>query len=145
MTQDLIRQLNETGNWWMIGKGRTRRTEPLMGCVLEEPRIDGRTLARAEGEDRSVKDIAEMLGISVKTVYALAASGHGRAGRGQRRARPCEGGLRTVTVPIDVLARLAPHATRRGITSNELIRRMLDIIVDDDLMDGILDDAEVVP
>lgn len=103
-------------------------------------RTDAVYALRRQG--RSVREIAEMLGIEVKTVYALAASGHGRAGRGQRKVRPCEGGLRTVTVPVDVLARLAPHATRRGITANELIRRMLDAIVDDDLVDGILDDEE---
>lgn len=51
MSQDLIAMLNITGRWWMIGKGRVRRGEPLFGCVIQEPVIGGRTLAKTEGDD----------------------------------------------------------------------------------------------
>lgn len=51
MSQDLIRLLNATGGWWMIGKGKFRVGEPLYGCIITEARIDGAPLAKTEGDD----------------------------------------------------------------------------------------------
>lgn len=51
MSKDLITMLNATGHWWMIGKGQARVGEPPMGCVIQEPRIGGRMLAKTEGDD----------------------------------------------------------------------------------------------
>lgn len=57
-----------------------------------------------------------------------------------RRVRPCEQNGRTVVVPADVLDRLAPHAERRGVTINALVRQLLETVVDDGIVDAILDD-----
>lgn len=51
MSQDLVRLLNDTDLWWSIGKGRVRRDEPLFGCIIQEPRIDGRRLVATQGPD----------------------------------------------------------------------------------------------
>lgn len=48
---DLVAMLEATGNWWMIGKGQVRAGEPMMGCVIQEPRIGGRMIAKTEGDD----------------------------------------------------------------------------------------------
>lgn len=50
---DLIESLNATGKWWMIGKGMAKPGEPLWGCVVQEPSVDGAVLARIEGDDLS--------------------------------------------------------------------------------------------
>lgn len=47
-TERLITALDDTGYWWMIGKGKTRSTEPMWGCLIQAPAIDGDTLAKAE-------------------------------------------------------------------------------------------------
>lgn len=59
-----------------------------------------------------------------------------------RKSRPAERNGRTIVFPIDLLDRLKPHADRRNITVNVLMRRMADHIADDNLVDSILDDAE---
>lgn len=63
-------------------------------------------------------------------------------GEGTRRAiRPSEQNGRTVVVPVDILDRLRPYATARGISANELVRRLVDVAVDEGLIDSILDDV----
>lgn len=49
---------------------------------------------------------------------------------------------RTVVFPIETLRQLVPFAARRKITVNELIRRMIDAALDDQLIDALLDDDE---
>ena len=44
-----IEALNATGYWWMIGKGKAKQSEPLFGCLIQEAKIDGKTLSKAEG------------------------------------------------------------------------------------------------
>jgi hypothetical protein len=51
--KDAIERLDATGKWWMIGKGKTRPKEPLYACLIQEPCIDGRTIARVESDDLS--------------------------------------------------------------------------------------------
>lgn len=46
---ELIERLEATGKWWMIGKGKGTPNEPLYGCLVQEPKIDGQELARTEG------------------------------------------------------------------------------------------------
>lgn len=46
---ELIERLQATGKWWMIGKGKVREPEPLYGCIIQEPKIGGAFLAKAEG------------------------------------------------------------------------------------------------
>jgi len=48
----------------------------------------------------------------------------------------------TVLFPSEVLARLYPHARRRGCTSNELARRIVNACLDDNLIDSVLDDID---
>lgn len=45
----LVERLEETGHWWMVGKGKTRPSEPLYGCLIQEAKIDGTTIASGEG------------------------------------------------------------------------------------------------
>ncbi len=47
----IIPMLNATGQWWMIGKGRSKEGEPLWGCLIQEPKIGGKNLAQAEGDE----------------------------------------------------------------------------------------------
>ncbi len=49
--KDAIERLNATGKWWMIGKGKVTSKEPLFACLIQEACIDGRTIARIEGDD----------------------------------------------------------------------------------------------
>lgn len=67
---NMIEQLNETGKWWMIGKGMAKPGEPLWGCVIQEPEIDGETLAKTEGDDLALcvsLAIAELRGLRRQT------------------------------------------------------------------------------
>lgn len=48
---ELIERLNATGKWWMIGKGEAKPGEPLWGCIIQQPRINGPSIAKAEGDD----------------------------------------------------------------------------------------------
>lgn len=60
----------------------------------------------------------------------------------KRPARPSETRRKTVTVDRDILATLTPHAEAREITANELARRILANVADDNLIDAILDDRD---
>ncbi len=48
-TARLIDALNDTGYWWMVGKGQAKPREPMFGCLIQEAKIDGKPLAKAEG------------------------------------------------------------------------------------------------
>lgn len=50
-------------------------------------------------------------------------------------------GARTVVFPLDMLERLAPHAIRRGVSVNVLIRELVHQILDDALIDAVMDDG----
>lgn len=82
--------------------------------------------------------IADAIGIPDKTVLALEHS----AGRARRSPRPVEQLCRTVLFPTDVLDSLAKHAARRGVHVNSLARLIVETVVDEDLVDSVLDDAE---
>ena len=49
--------------------------------------------------------------------------------------------LRTVTMPLEVLTRLDPHARRRGIHRNQLVREIVESALDAGLVDAVLDDG----
>lgn len=89
----------------------------------------------------SNREIADRMGIEQKNVYSLLAG----KGAQKRATRPAEQLGRTVLFPNDILVRLGPAAHARGITVNELARRLVETAVDDGLIDGILDDGEDVP
>jgi hypothetical protein len=48
---------------------------------------------------------------------------------------------RTVLISTEALERLRPHARRRNLEVNELIRRLVTEILDDGLVDAVLDDG----
>ncbi|WP_407496808.1 hypothetical protein [Pseudooceanicola sp. MF1-13] len=60
-----------------------------------------------------------------------------------RPQRPAEQNGRTVLVPNDILHQLKPAADQRGISVNELVRRLLDTAAFDSLVDAILDEGEI--
>lgn len=82
--------------------------------------------------------IADAIGIPDKTVLALEHS----AGRRTRTPRPVEQLCRTVLFPIDVLDSLSKHAASRGVHVNSLARLIVCTVVDEDLVDSVLDDAD---
>jgi hypothetical protein len=77
--------------------------------------------------------IAARIGIAPKTVLSLETS----AARTIRHRDGC----RTVVFPIDLLNACTPHAARRGITANELARRIVEAAIDGKIVDAVLDDA----
>lgn len=50
LTGELVKALDATGKWWMIGRGKVSHNEPLFGCVIQEPRIGGKKLASVESD-----------------------------------------------------------------------------------------------
>lgn len=94
------------------------------------------------GLGMSTRAIATKIGISESTVSALEC-GSGRA-RAIRKPRPSEQLGRTVVIPVDVLNALGPHAARRNISVNHLARLIVSTVVDEDLIDAIMDDAEAL-
>lgn len=100
-------------------------------------RTDAVIALRAQG--LSSREISEQIGISTATITALEHS----AGRSERRKRrPAEEHGRTVLFPTDVLNALAPHAARRGMHINALARLIVETVVDDEMVDAVLDDAD---
>lgn len=85
-------------------------------------------------------EIARRIGIEAKTVAALELSA-GRA-RSRRDPRPHEAICRTVLFPVDVLDALGPHAARRGIHPNRLARLIVETVVDENMIDAVMDDAD---
>ncbi len=92
---------------------------------------------RADGSDTA--EIARRLNIEAKTVFALE---HSALRSKKRAARPAEQHGRTVLFPRDVLEKLGPHASRRGIHPNSLARMIVETVVDDGLVDSVLDDLD---
>lgn len=82
--------------------------------------------------------IAREIGISEKNVIALECS----SGRSRRMPRPSEALGRTVVLPVDVLNSLGPHAARRNISTNHLVRLLISTVVDEGLVDSVMDDAD---
>ncbi|MDX3971129.1 MAG: hypothetical protein QHD01_31675 [Bradyrhizobium sp.] len=105
--------------------------KPTLGYASRTDAVIG-----LRAQNLSTKEIAARIGIEQRTVVALELS----AARSHRRVQSC----RTVLVPVDILAALGPHAAKRGIAVNELIRRLIDACVDDKIVDAVLDDADEV-
>jgi hypothetical protein len=82
-------------------------------------------------------EIAQAIGDGVTANAVRVTLSHIRNGRRRTHAPN-----RTVVFPVDALDRLKVHAAARSISVNELVRRLIDHIIDDDLVDGILDDGE---
>lgn len=89
-------------------------------------------------EGLSDGQIARRTGISKKNVLALAYSGARR-----RSPRLSELTGRTVVIPRDVLKSLVPHAAKRGLSVNALVRLIIETVADDEMVDSVLDDLEI--
>lgn len=109
--------------------------KPCLGYPSRTAAVHG---LRANG--MSTRQIASAIGINVSTVCALEL-GSSRP-RAIRQERPSEKLGRTVVVPVDVLDALGPHAARRGISTNHLARLIIATVVDEDMIDAVLDDAD---
>ncbi len=86
-------------------------------------------------------EIARRIGIAHKTVTALEHS----AGRNRRAPRPSEALGRTIVFPTDILDALGPHAARRGMHVNQLARRIVETVVDENMVDAVMDDGDALP
>ena len=86
-------------------------------------------------QGKTDRQIAAAMGVSVKTLSALAQSADRK-----RAPRPAEDMGRTVVVPIGVLDALKPHAERRNLSVNALVRRIVETVADEGMIDAVLDD-----
>lgn len=91
---------------------------------------------RAQG--MSTSQIGNALGIENKTVVALEIG----SSRPKREPTPSTMLGRTVVIPTDVLDALGPHAARRCISVNSLARLIVSTVIDENMVDAVLDDAE---
>ncbi len=116
---------------------RDGRTKPCLGY----PSRTAAVLALL-GEGRKPREVAVMLGIEPSRVSNLAWSGRLVKGRrtADRMPRAVVRGGKTMVVSRETLALLEQDADRRGITVNELARRLLDRIAQDRLVVAVLDD-----
>lgn len=80
--------------------------------------------------------IAKALSLSSRLVSAIACD------QGWRRPRRWSDLSRTVCVPSEITDALKPHAEKRGIHPNELMRLILAATVEGGIVDAVLDDAE---
>ena len=86
----------------------------------------------------TTREIAGRIGIEVKTVAALECS----ASRTHRHdGRNVATGV-IGTIPLNVRQLLRPHAARRALTVDQLIREIVANVAHGNLVDAVLDDAE---
>jgi hypothetical protein len=106
--------------------------KPTLGYPSRTEAVQG---LRRQG--LTTRQIAQAIGIENKTVIALEHS----SGR-KRLPRPAEQMGRTIVFPVDVLSGLQPHAARRGIHVNSLARLIVTTVLDENLVDSVMDDAD---
>lgn len=108
--------------------------KPCLGYRSESDAV----LALTEA-GRTVDQIAAMTGIAKSRVSTLMTY----ARRRRRRNLPARlhKHQRTVCVPIDILDRLAPAASERGISVDALVRWLLQEIAEAGLVGAVLDDG----
>lgn len=90
----------------------------------------------------STKFIATTLGIAEKSVSALENSALRSRAPGTKRKRLNRFDATTTVFPNEVRNLAAPHAFRRNISINELFRRIVESVIDDNMVDAVLDDRE---
>jgi hypothetical protein len=112
------------------------RPEPILGYRSKTAAV---LAMRSQG--LSTEIIAERLMIASKDVAALEHSA-ARWKRAVRGIRPAEANGRTVLFPVDILNALGPHAAKRGISPNELARRIVETAVEENMIDAVMDDEE---
>lgn len=105
-------------------------------CLGYASRSEAVAALRSEG--LTSRQIAERIGIAVKTVTALEGSMARRD-----RTEPREAhipGWNTIAIDDDTQRALRPHAARRGLTVAQLARDLLVVLANDALVDALLDD-----
>lgn len=60
--------------------------------------------------------------------------------KGQRRGRSFDGVMTSVLIGADYIDRLQHHASKRVMTAPEICRRLIEEVVDGNLIDAVLDD-----
>lgn len=88
----------------------------------------------------TTREIASRIGIEVKTVAALECSASRTHRHGTRNIATGVIG----TIPLNVRQILRPHAARRALTVDQLIREIVAHVAHGDLVDAVLDDAEEI-
>ncbi len=111
--------------------------KPTLGYASRTEAVVG---LRAQGVP--TREIARKLGIAIKTVSALERSGARKAGVrvAEPRGLTTEGG-QAVVVSLDALRALRPHAAKRNLSVNALVRRLIDTVADEGMVDAVLDDG----
>lgn len=92
------------------------------------------------GQGLSDVEIGERIGIGQSAVSALACSYERDLSR-KRDLQPAGTHGRNILIPRTVLVELLPHAGRRGISINDLVRRIVEAVATDHLVDAVLDDG----
>ena len=105
------------------------RPKPALGY---RSRTEAVLALREAGRSRA--EIAAMLGIEVKNVTSLEESG--------RRSARRRGELIAFKLSASLARCMIAPAVRRGITPSELARRIVETVVDGDLIDAVLDDRD---
>lgn len=109
------------------------RPQPTLGYVSRMAACEALT---AQG--MTPRDIAraistgEGIEFDVGTVYSF-------LNKAKKRRGPVK--HRSVEIEVATLERLAPHAFRRGLSIRELVRQMIETIVDDEMVDAVMDDG----
>jgi hypothetical protein len=115
-----------------------------MSCmkpVLGYPSITAAAVA-LEAEGLRVSEIARRLGSRTHNISSLLCWAAKRDGKRRQRYRiRDDGGRQYVSVPASMLAALEPHAGKRGISPQALMRRLVATALGDGMIDGILDDG----
>lgn len=107
------------------------KAEPCLGYPS---RTAAASALHVEGLDN--KEIGRRIGRDAANVAALLAHAKNRGNqRGEVR----------VSFDPEVIEGLRGHAIKRGVTVHKLLRLLADVIIDDDLVDGILDDEVPKP
>lgn len=88
-------------------------------------------------EGRTTREIAKLVGIEVKTVAALEASAN------RWRSAKTAPIPSSFAIPLHTRLKLRPHAARRNVSVDRLLLMLADAIAEGDLVDAVLDDAEV--
>jgi hypothetical protein len=89
-------------------------------------------------EGLSRRDIAVRLGVEPKTVSALESSAKRWRGRYARRPE----GSDLPVIPLHVRILLRPHAAKRDMTVDALMRAIVEAVATHGIVDAVLDDGD---
>ena len=92
-------------------------------------------------QGKTDREIAAALGVALKTLSALEASAARKRGAAEpsARGRTVEVGA-AIYIPSEALKALRPHAERRNLSVNALVRRIVETVADEGMIDAVLDD-----